>query len=403
MSANYKTPGVYRREVFLRPEAPFQTGVPAFVGFASLTCWDSKGEPRLGRPFKLSRKEEFAAKFKTPPDGYLADAVRGFFGNGGASCYVVPADASAADREAALTAAIDSLAAVGDFDLLAVPDAMRLCPRTNPDTPVLCLGASPDNDAAVRVQRHALAHCAEHNDRFAVLDALPDRTTATVLTQRDALTLGQADPVNAALYFPWIQVFDQTTQALRSVPPCGHVAGVYARTDARVGVFKAPANEEVLGAINLEMNVDNQSQDGLNTRGVNCLRAFAGRGIRVWGARTLAADALWRYVNVRRQFLTVNRWIELNMAWASFEPNAPRLWVRISRELGGYLETLWRAGALKGDARDDAFYVKCDEETNPAETREAGRVVTEVGLALAAPAEFVVVRIFHRAGATVVG
>jgi hypothetical protein len=193
------------------------------------------------------------------------------------------------------------------------------------------------------------------------------------------------------------------SEGLRYVPPCGHVAGVYARTDEHVGVFKAPANEEVLGAINLETNVDSRAHDELNPGGVNCLRAFAGRGIRVWGARTLSREAPWRYVNVRRQFLTINRWVALNTTWAAFEPNAVRLWVRISRELGEHLETLWRGGALKGDTRDEAFYVKCDEETNPPETREAGRVVTEVGLALVAPAEFVVVRIFHRAGATVVG
>jgi phage tail sheath protein FI len=390
MSANYKTPGVYRREIFLRPETPFQTGVPAFVGFADALA---AGPESARRPVRLSRKEEFAAKFRTPPDGYLADAVRGFFGNGGASCYVVPADETAPDKEAALKGAIDSLAPVGDFDLLAMPDAMLLNPRTKPDT-----------QAFVRVQQHALAHCAEHNDRFAVLDALPDRTTVTVLDQRTALTAGLAEPFNAALYYPWIQVSDPKAQGgLRPVPPSGHVAGVYARTDARVGVFKAPANEELLGAINLETNPDHKAQGELNPEGVNCIRAFAGRGIRVWGARTLSRDPVWRYVNVRRQFLTVNRWVALNMAWAAFEPNAARLWVRISRELGQYLETLWRGGALKGDARDDAFYVKCDEETNPAETREAGQVVTEVGLALVAPAEFVVVRIFHRPGAAVVG
>ena len=259
------------------------------------------------------------------------------------------------------------------------------------------------------MQRHAVAHCAEHNDRLAVLDALSERTTETVLAQREALAAGQSEPFNAALYYPWVQVFDAdlkarvpATEGLRYVPPCGHVAGVYARTDASVGVFKAPANEEVLGAIDLETNVDNQKQDELNPQGVNCLRAFAGRGIRVWGARTLSRDPVWRYVNVRRQFLTVNRWVAFNTTWAAFEPNAARLWVRISRELTTRLETLWREGALKGDTRDEAFYVKCDEETNPPEAREAGEVVTELGLALVAPAEFVVVRIFHRAGTTVV-
>lgn len=399
MSANYKTPGVYRREIFLRPEAPLQTGVPAFVGFAEALSAVG-GEAR--RPLSLSRKEEFAATFKASAGGYLAEAVKGFFGNGGARCYVVPADAAAADRVAALAAAIDTLDPVTDFDLLAVPDAMTLCSETNP-TPT-------EIDAVLRVQRHALEHCAAHDDRLAILDALPHRTTETVLKQRAALTSGQAEPVNAAFYYPRIRVFDAGLKArepksdgLRYVPPCGHVAGVYARTDARVGVFKAPANEEVLGAIDLEAEADSKAQDQLNPQGVNCLRAFAGRGVRVWGARTLSGERPWRYVNVRRQFLTVNRWVALNTAWAGFEPNASRLWVRIGRELSAYLETLWRGGALKGESREEAFYVKCDEETNPPESREAGEVVTEVGLALMAPAEFVVVRIFHRAGTALAG
>ncbi|MFL6337422.1 MAG: phage tail sheath family protein [Pyrinomonadaceae bacterium] len=402
MTANYRTPGIYRREIFLRPAAPFQTAVPAFVGCVSMICWDAQGEPRLGQPFKLSRKEEFAATFRTPPDGYLAEAIKGFFGNGGASCYVVPVDASAPDKEAALKSAIDELSAVGDCDLLAVPDAMMLSPRTR---------QTPESiEAVIRVQRHATAHCAESNDRLALLDSLAERTTETVAAQRESLAVGQPELANAALYYPWIQVFDAGLKAsrpetggLRFVPPSGHVAGIYARTDAAVGVFKAPANEEVLGAIDLETNVDDRHQGELNPLGVNCLRAFAGRGLRVWGARTLSRDAAWRYVNVRRQFLTFNRWITINTAWAEFEPNAARLWVRIAREVGGYLETLWRAGGLRGGSREEAFYVKCDEETNPREVGEAGQVVTEVGLALAAPSEFVVVRIFHRASAATVG
>jgi phage tail sheath protein FI len=399
MSANYKTPGVYTREIFLPPEAPFQTGVPAFVGFADAA---TAKDARPLQPIALSRKEEFAAKFKTPQEGYLAEAVKGFFNNGGTRCYVVPTDVTAADREAALIASVETLSPVTDFDLLAIPDAMLLYSGTQQTQAGI--------DAVLRIQRRVMTHCAAHNDRLAILDALPGRTTETVLTQRTSLMAGHADPVNAAFYYPWIQVYDADLQAreprtegLRYVPPSGHVAGVIARTDARVGVFKAPANEEVLGAIDLETDINNQKQDQLNPQGVNCLRAFAGRGIRVWGARTLNQESLWRYVNVRRQFLTVIRWVTLYTAWANFEPNAARLWVRIEREVSAYLETLWQGGALKGDTREDAFYVKCDEETNPTEAREAGEVVAEIGLALVAPAEFVVVRIFHRAGTTIIG
>jgi uncharacterized protein len=398
MSVNYKTPGVYLKEIFLRPETPLQTGVAAFVGFAGSA---REGEPLPAHPVELHRKEEFAARFKTPPKGYLAEAVKGFFSNGGTRCYVSAADPSATDGEGALTVAVDALASVSNLDLVVVPDAMTLCSATQP--------SEADIKKVLYVQRHAVVHCATHNDRLAVLDALPVRTTETVLAQREALATGLAEPLNAALYYPWVQVYDADWQArmpdtmgMRHVPPGGHVAGIYARTDAHAGVFKAPANEEVLGAIDLETALDFRQQERLNPEGVNCLRAFAGRGIRVWGARTLSRLPEWRYVNVRRQLLTVNRWLAINMAWANFEPNVPRLWVRITRELSAYLESLWRAGGLRGATPAEAFYVKCDEETNPPEVREEGEVVTEVGLALAVPSEFVVVRIFHRVATTII-
>jgi phage tail sheath protein FI len=177
------------------------------------------------------------------------------------------------------------------------------------------------------------------------------------------------------------------------------VAGVFARCDARVGVFKAPANEALIGVLDLEFPLGPEVQAGLNPQGVNCLRALPGRGLRVWGARTLSADPTWLYVNVRRLFITLARWIDRNMGWAAFEENTPRLWTRIRRELGVYLGALWEAGALRGASAAEAFYVKCDAETNPAGDRDQGRVVTEIGLAPTAPAEFVVVRIAHLPGA----
>jgi len=235
-----------------------------------------------------------------------------------------------------------------------------------------------------------LTHCVTNRGRFAILDARSGLTTPKAIEQTDALVRGMTEPVNGALYYPWLKL-----DSGRLVPPSGHVAGIYARTDGKAGYFKAPANEEILGVVDLEVPIDNSAQDLLNPEGVNCLRAFPGRGIRVWGARTISRDPNWRYVNVRRLFLTLGRWIDLNMTWASFEPNTSALWVRIARELGGFLEQLWRAGALAGQTREEAYYVKCDSETNPPEVRDAGQTVTEVGLAPGRPAEFVVVRIVH--------
>jgi hypothetical protein len=384
MTPIYKTPGVYREEIFLKPEARLPTGVPGFIGFADA---GSQGGPDFNQPAPLHRKEDFAARFGSRPESYLAEVVNGFFDNGGVRCYVTRANPDG-DRAAALQNAIAALASLNDLDLVATPDAMSL--RLS--------NGNPDVSAITQVQRKMLAHCAEQGDRLAILDALPSRAVDGVLEQRASLTLGQAEPINGALYYPWLSVVGG-----RLAPPCGHVAGVFARADGRVGVFKAPANEELFGVIDLETSIDNSIQDQLNPEGVNCLRAFPGRGIRVWGARTLSRDPNWRYVSVRRLFLTLRRWIDLNMAWAAFEPNETRLWVRIQRELTTYLTKLLSDGALKGATPQQAFFVKCDTETNPPGLREVGQVVTEIGLAPLAPAEFIVVRIIHRAGVAEVG
>jgi uncharacterized protein len=372
----YRTPGVYREDVYIRPVAPLPTGIPGFVGFGRMID---------GGPVALSRTEDLAKSVTPDADSWLPDVVTGFFGNGGVRCYVMTA---ASRDEQGLTAAIDRLGPLTDLDLVAVPDAFRLA-----------------TDAAQRVQAAAIEHCTQHGNRFAILDApRVDPADAShplapaMRAWRGAISVA-GQPANAALYYPWVKVASPDIAGGKAVPPCGHVAGIFARSDARVGVFKAPANEELISAIDLEFQVDATVQETLNPEGINCLRAFPGRGLRVWGARTLSADAAWLYVNIRRLVLTLARWIDANMAWAAFEPNTPRLWIRIQRELNVYLGQLFQAGALKGASAQDAFFVKCDAETNPADAREQGMVMTEIGLAPAAPAEFVIVRIVHRPGA----
>jgi phage tail sheath protein FI len=176
------------------------------------------------------------------------------------------------------------------------------------------------------------------------------------------------------------------------------VAGVYARTDYRVGVHKAPANALVEGVVDIRAHVDDREQGILNAVGVNCLRALPGRGIRVCGARTLSGRAEWRYVNVRRLVITVRRWLENECLDLVFDPNDSQLWNRIRDRLSSYCFTLYRSGALKGDTPEEAYYVKCDAETNPPAERDDGEVTTEIGLAATRPAEFIVVRITQRAG-----
>lgn len=378
MSARSNVPGVYREDVFLKAQTQIPTGVPGFVGFAKPK---NKSGVSFNTPVALHRRDEFDAKIESVPGSVLADAVTGFFLNGGSRCYLAVAEPGA-DREAALINALESLAPMTDLDLIAVPDAMTLG-KTD---------GTRDTDAIIRVQANMLKHTELHAGRLAILDSLPGASVEGMKEQRSKLLSGMAEPVNGALYFPWIRI------ANGLIPPSGHIAGIFARSDARAGVFKAPANEEVLGVLDLEVDVNNQIQDQLNPEGINCLRAFRGRGIRVWGARTISRDPNWRYVNVRRIFLTLQRWIDANMTWANFEANTPKLWVRVNRQMGVYLEGLWRAGGLAGQTAEQAFYIKCDAETNPPEVREVGRVVAEVGLAPTLPGEFIVVRIIHHTG-----
>src|ERR1041384_338963 len=380
-----KAPGVYKREAFLPLQPALPTGVPGFVGFVGS---DKKLSSRsnLLKPIALHRKSDFEFSFKGLSKGYLAAAVTGFFLNEGARCYVAAVELDsewdAYAKASALKDALDTLAPLTDLDLIAIPDAMML--TLSRDTEAV------DYEAVELLQRDVLEHCKRNGGRMAILDALPGQDEAAVTRQRINITAGFSGPIDGALYYPWIKTDDG-----RPVPPSGHVAGIFARSDARAGVFKAPANEEIRGALDFERLVTNDALGSLNTEGVNCLKALAGRGICVWGARTLSRDPEWRYISVRRLFLTLQRWIDLNMPWVNFEPNTPQLWVRITRELSSHLDELWRAGALAGQTADEAFYIKCDDETNPPEALEAGQTITEIGLAPSAPAEFIVIRIVH--------
>ena len=388
-----RVPGVYRQEQIERRTPVLPTGVPVFVGFVDSAAPIPEGAPgseSVYGPVALHRKTDFPGGAL----GYLRDSIDGFFDNGGGYCHVVGVriDPVATLRTAdALIDALALAAPLADVDLVAIPDAAALLAAAGEDV-------AAGEDRFLRVQRALIKHCTEQAGRVALLDALPRKDARALINSHvKKLGLSSNGPVNAALYHPWIRGVSTGT---RFVPPCGHVAGVIARTDALGGVYRAPANVEILGATDLDADLDADSLGLLNDSGVNCLRALPGRGIRVWGARTLSTASEWRFLNVRRLVLTLQRWIDLNMAWAAFEPNVPALWTRIQRELTHYLGGLWRKGALQGDAIDDAFYVRCTAELNPQQTREAGQVVTEIGLAPTVPAEFIVVSVQHRAGTT---
>jgi phage tail sheath protein FI len=383
----YLTPGVYKEEFFPEAAAALQTGVPAFLGFTRQVAQDAQGNAQFNVPQRLTLWPQFVQNFGAPlADGYLGDAVRGFFENGGHHCYVVPLD-PALPVAAALQAGLAALTALDTVDLVCAPDLMRLRQPGN---------QPPDPDEVRALQTALLQHCDTVGDRLAILDALPAGAEASPQTQIEAVREQRRGlhGVNGALYFPWLGIRAEDG-TMRFVPPCGHVAGVYARSDDRAGVHKAPANEVVEGVLDLSADVTAAQQGELNPEGINALRAFPGRGIRIWGARTLSTEPAWTYVSVRRLFLTAGRWIERNLASATFEPNDPNLWARIRRELTAYFNGLFQRGALKGATPEEAFFVKCDGETNPPAVRDAGQVITEIGLAPGLPNEFVIVRIIH--------
>ncbi len=242
------------------------------------------------------------------------------------------------------------------------------------------------------VQTMMITHCENETNRMAILDPPPSRVRADQIEDWRSNT-AMYDSMHAAFYYPWIKVTDPVEDGEMFVPPSGHMAGVWARTDSTRGVWKAPANEVVLGALNVQYKMTSAEQNVLNPNGINAIRPFGTRGIRVWGARTLSSNALWNYVPVRRLFSWIEKTVMDGTQWVVFEPNDQTTWDRVTRTVSNFLTGLWRDGALFGATPDAAFYVKCDSETNPPDSIDLGKLVCEVGIAPVKPAEFVIFRV----------
>jgi phage tail sheath protein FI len=280
---------------------------------------------------------------------------------------------------------VEGLEVLDDVTMLCVPDLMTTMQ-----------GEKLDLDMVKAVQTMMIGHCERLGDRVAILDAPPDLTPQEVKKWR--MDIAGFDTSYAAMYYPWIKTMDPATDKVVQIPSSGHIAGVWARNDNTRGVHKAPANEVVQGAVGLAYQTTKGEQDTLNPIGVNCIRSFPGRGIRVWGARTLTSNPSWRYINVRRLFNYVEKSIENGTQWVVFEPNDRKLWARVRRDVSAFLRTVWRDGALFGSTPGEAFYVKVDDELNPPESRDMGRLIIEIGLSPVKPAEFVIFRISQWAG-----
>lgn len=253
------------------------------------------------------------------------------------------------------------------------------------------------------LQSALIGHCEKLKDRIAVLDTPLIHPSAGVeLTPELAQDWrNNFSTKYGALYFPWLRMPDPLNLEglLRSVPPSGHIAGIYARGDRRVGVHKPPANEELEAVKDVQVTVDDIDHGALNDSGVNVIRPYRGRGVRVAGARTLNAEE-WRYINVRRLLIMIEEAIDEQTQWTVFEPNNPDLWRDLERVVRSFLETIWRRGMLDGATPEEAFSVRCDETTNPQNETDLGRVICEVGVLPPWPAEFVVVRIGKTEGGT---
>jgi len=365
----YKAPGVYVEEVTFRARSieGVPTSTAAFIGptRTSPPVADSMAAPEPLRSF-LDFEQQYGSldDLQTSQGArcnYIAHAARAFFDNGGQRLYIgrVGPDALAEEYAAALQALPQTAA----ISVIAAPGYSAL-------------------SAAAEIQQVLVEHVSRpEHFRFAVLDAPP----AATIDQALAAVSG-TDTSFAAMYYPWVTVAN-TLQ----LPPSGFVCGIFARVDTARGVWKAPANEAVVGALDVQASIDSHAQERLGA--INSIRSFPDRGIRLWGARTTSSDAVWRYVNVRRYFIYLERSISQGLQWAGFEQNDEPLWETVRRIVTDFLLNDWRSGALIGSKPEEAFFVHCDRSTMTQDDIDNGRLIVEIGVAPLRPAEFIILRI----------
>ncbi|MEO8655195.1 MAG: phage tail sheath C-terminal domain-containing protein, partial [Ramlibacter sp.] len=331
------------------------------------------------------------------------------------------------DSDIAIARARRGLAAldpVEEIGIVAIPD-IQIQPR-EPATlhpvrcePDPCLPGAPlpapvvplvvpdlpprfDDEAIARVQSAQVLHCERHHDRYALLDAPHDSCSDPIQGTSGLRAWRQRfDSAFAGLYAPWPRVVDPLRSRsargprgnLRSIPPCGHVAGLMAATDLRRGVHVAPANVPLQWIQSLSMAIDDERHGLLNSLGVNVLRADPGRGLRLLGARTVSGDTDWRFTNVRRLMCMIEKAIDVSIQWAVFEPNDWRTRAKLGLVIGSFLQALYERGAMVGAAPEQAFFVRCDDSNNPPSVRDRGELRIDVGVAPTSPFEFIVLRV----------
>jgi phage tail sheath protein FI len=367
--SEFLAPGVYVEEISFKAHSieGVPTSTAAFIGPTRTTppTTDCAARQPLTSFLDFERQYGGLDDLQTA-DGsacnYVAHAARVFFDNGGQRLYIghVAADALADEYAAALQALPES-----GISVIAAP------------------GYS-SRPATAEIQQALIEHVSQpERCRFAVLDAPPASTIDEVLAARSSI-----DSSYAAMYYPWV-----TTADAVQLPPSGFVCGILARTDTARGVWKAPANESVIGAVDLQTAIDTYDQERLSAQGINSIRSFPSRGILLWGARTTSSDSQWKYVNVRRYFIYLEQSICSGLQWVVFEPNGEPLWATVRQTITSFLLDNWRNGALMGSKPEEAFFVRCDSSTMTQNDIDNGRLIAEIGIAPVRPAEFVILRI----------
>ena len=359
MFRQFKQPGVYVEEISVGPKSieGVSTSVVAFIGETQkgpatvtlITSW-------------VQFQTVFGSYFDA--DKFLPYTVEGFFLNGGKRCYI----RKVCNNDYA--AALSELEKIGEIALVYAPNAQATTGLTD----------------------LLFDHCERLRSRFVIIDCVKGQAPSNVFKPKRACSF-------SALYYPWIQVQEAGTGKVCMVPPGGHVAGVYARTDIERGVHKAPANQQVKGVVGLEFAVNDGQQDNLNPQGINCIRNFSGRGILVWGSRTLSNDPEYKYVNVQRLMIYLEQSISRGTQWATFEPNNEKTWAKLKQTTENFLYNSWQAGMLMGAKPLEAYFVKCDRTTMTQNDIDNGRIILQIGVAPVKPAEFMIFSVSQQSSA----
>ncbi len=360
-----RTPGRYIEKISVGPKLidGVSTSVAGFLG---------ETEKGPTTPTLISSWVEYQQTFGGffGANKFLPYVVQGFFLNGGKKCYI--------------SRIVSSAGSVGLSDYVG---------NSGQKTGLAGFEAVDDISVVYALNAQTVSglvdalidHCERLKNRFAIIDSLKGQPPSNLTKPRSTSY--------AALYYPWINVIDSVTAFTRLVPPGGHIAGIFARSDFEKGVHKVPANQVVQGVVSLERAITYSEQASLNTQGVNCIRTFAGRGIIIWGARTLSSDPEWKYINIRRLLIYLEKSIQKGTQWAAFEPNNETTWAKARQSVTNFLTQTWSNGALMGTKPREAFFVKCDRTTMTQNDLDNNRLIIQVGVAPIKPAEFIIFRI----------